>query len=86
MAVPKLPVVIGDADLLRDAAVDIVTIGQYLRPTSHHVPVARWWSPDEFVQLARIGEQELGIPHVEASPLTRSSYHAKSAAARSGER
>ena len=71
---------------LRAVGVDIVTIGQYLRPTSHHVPVARWWTPDEFATLTRIGEQELGIPHVEASPLTRSSYHAKSAAARSGER
>ena len=71
---------------LRAVGVDIVTIGQYLRPTSNHVPVARWLTPDEFATLAHIGEQELGIPHVEASPLTRSSYHAKSAAARSGER
>ncbi|TML10598.1 MAG: lipoyl synthase [Actinobacteria bacterium] len=71
---------------LRAVGVDIVTIGQYLRPTSHHVPVARWWTPDEFVTLTRIGEQELGIPHVEASPLTRSSYHAKNAAARSVDR
>jgi lipoyl synthase len=71
---------------LRAVGVDIVTIGQYLRPTSNHVPVARWLTPDEFARLAYIGEQELGIPHVEASPLTRSSYHAKSAAARSGER
>jgi lipoic acid synthetase len=71
---------------LRGVGVDIVTIGQYLRPTANHVPVARWWTPDEFETLARIGEQELGIAHVEASPLTRSSYHAKSAAARSGER
>ena len=71
---------------LRAVGVDIVTAGQYLRPTSHHVPVARWWTPDEFAHLTRVGEQELGIAHVEASPLTRSSYHAKSAAARSGER
>jgi lipoic acid synthetase len=68
---------------LRGVGVDIVTVGQYLRPTADHVPVARWWTPDEFDSLARIGEQELGIGHVEASPLTRSSYHAKSAAARS---
>jgi lipoic acid synthetase len=68
---------------LRAVGVDIVTIGQYLRPTADHVPVARWWTPDEFAALARIGEDELGITHVEASPLTRSSYHAKSAAARS---
>jgi lipoic acid synthetase len=66
---------------LRSVGVSIVTIGQYLRPTSHHLPVARWWEPHEFDELRRIGEDELGIRHVEASPLTRSSYHAKSAAA-----
>jgi len=58
---------------------DIVTIGQYLRPTSSHLPVARWWEPAEFDELAGIGTS-LGIGHVEASPLTRSSYHAKQAA------
>ena len=58
---------------------DVVTIGQYLRPTSHHLPVARWAEPAEFVRWKRIGES-LGIGHVEASPLTRSSYHAKGAA------
>jgi len=65
--------------------VDIVTIGQYLRPTSHHLPVARWWTPEEFAELKRIGQDELGLSHVESSPLTRSSYHAKQgeAAARS---
>jgi lipoic acid synthetase len=66
---------------LRGVGVDIVTVGQYLRPTSHHLPVARWWLPAEFDELRRIGEVELGIPHVEASPLTRSSYHAREAAA-----
>ena len=60
--------------------VDIVTIGQYLRPTARHLPVARWWSPDELADLARIGTDELGLVHVEASPLTRSSYHARRAA------
>ena len=60
---------------------DIVTIGQYLRPTSHHLPVARWVDPDEFRRWKQIGES-LGIGHVEASPLTRSSYHAKAAADR----
>ncbi|HEY5664023.1 MAG TPA: lipoyl synthase [Ilumatobacter sp.] len=59
---------------------DIVTIGQYLRPTSHHLPVARWVEPAEFDRWKQLGEQ-LGIAHVEASPLTRSSYHAKQAAA-----
>lgn len=60
---------------------DIVTIGQYLRPTSHHLPVARWVEPVEFERWKRVGE-DLGIGHVEASPLTRSSYHAKQAAER----
>ena len=57
--------------------VDIVTIGQYLRPTSNHLPVARWCTPDEFAAWKSIGEDEFGISHVESSPLTRSSYHAK---------
>jgi lipoyl synthase len=60
--------------------VEIVTIGQYLRPTTNHLPVARWWTPEEFDRLKAAGEG-LGIAHVEASPLTRSSYHAKQAAA-----
>jgi lipoic acid synthetase len=60
--------------------VDIVTVGQYLRPTSHHLPVARWWQPAEFDRLGAVGAR-LGIGHVEASPLTRSSYHARQAAA-----
>lgn len=59
---------------------DIVTIGQYLRPTTHHLPVARWVEPYEFDRWKRVGES-LGIGHVESSPLTRSSYHAKQAAA-----
>jgi lipoic acid synthetase len=68
--------------LLADLAgvgVDIVTIGQYLRPTSHHIPVDRWVEPARFADWAALGES-LGIGHVEASPLTRSSYHAKAAA------
>lgn len=66
--------------------VDIVTIGQYLRPTTNHLPVHRWWSPDEFEALKRIGENDLGIAHVEASPLTRSSHNAGSAAAAASSR
>ncbi len=66
---------------LAAVGVDIVTIGQYLRPTTHHLPVHRWWTPEEFDELKRIGERELGIPHLESSPLTRSSHHAGSAAA-----
>lgn len=58
---------------------DIVTVGQYLRPTTHHLPVVRWWTPDELSRVAAIGEA-MGIGHVEASPLTRSSYHARQSA------
>ncbi|MFM8484033.1 MAG: lipoyl synthase, partial [Actinomycetota bacterium] len=64
---------------LAAVGVDIVTIGQYLRPTSHHLPVARWIHPDEFRRWKDVGES-LGIGHVESSPLTRSSYHARQAA------
>ena len=66
---------------LAGIGVDIVTIGQYLRPTSHHLPVERWVEPAQFVRWKATGEA-MGIRHVEASPLTRSSYHAKSAADR----
>jgi lipoic acid synthetase len=62
---------------LRKASVDIVTVGQYLRPTVHHAPVARWVSPQEFAEWKRVGEQELGFQHVESGPLVRSSYHAE---------
>ena len=65
---------------LAAVGVDIVTVGQYLRPTTNHLPIQRWWEPTEFDELRRIGESELGIAHVEASPLTRSSHHAGSAA------
>ncbi len=65
---------------LHGVGCDIVTIGQYLRPTAAHLPVVRWWAPEEFDRLKVIGEM-LGIPHIEASPLTRSSYHARQAAA-----
>ena len=57
---------------------DIVTAGQYLRPTTHHLPVARWVPPDTFEHFQEIG-RSLGIAHVEASPLTRSSHHAQEA-------
>jgi lipoic acid synthetase len=64
---------------LADLGVDIVTIGQYLRPTSHHLPIVRYAEPPEFDRWKQVGEA-FGIGHVEASPLTRSSYHAKAAA------
>jgi lipoic acid synthetase len=63
---------------LAAVGVSIATIGQYLRPSGRHLPVARWWEPAEFDELAVRGK-ELGLVHVQASPLTRSSYHAKKA-------
>jgi lipoyl synthase len=62
---------------LRRAGVDIITLGQYLRPSIHHAPVARWVTPQEFADWKRVGEQELGFAHVESGPLVRSSYHAE---------
>ena len=56
--------------------IDIVTIGQYLRPTQRHRLIDRYVSQEEFEQYKTIG-QELGIPHIESGPLVRSSYHAK---------
>ena len=60
---------------LRGAGVDILTIGQYLRPSATHLPVARYYTPDEFAELGRLG-REMGYRHVESGPLVRSSYHA----------
>jgi len=65
---------------LRAVGVEIVTLGQYLRPSAVHLPIARWWSPAEFEELAAAA-RAMGISYVEASPLTRSSYHAKRAVA-----
>ncbi|MBM4436931.1 MAG: lipoyl synthase, partial [Actinobacteria bacterium] len=69
--------------VLHAAAVDIVTIGQYLRPSMKHLPVERWVEPAEFEAWAAFGHS-LGVPHVFAGPLVRSSYHAAEAAARAG--
>ena len=63
---------------LAAVGVSIVTIGQYLRPTEAHLPVSRWWAPEEFDDLAARG-RALGLAHVQSSPLTRSSYHAREA-------
>ena len=60
---------------LRAHKVDIITLGQYLRPSPKHLPIVRYVPPDEFAELRRIG-QEIGFAHVEAGPLVRSSYHA----------
>ena len=61
---------------LRAADVDILTIGQYLQPSRHHLPVDRWVTPEEFAGHATYGTDELGFAWVEAGPLVRSSYHA----------
>ncbi len=63
---------------LAAVGVSIATIGQYLRPSEQHLPVARWWEPAEFVDLAERGRR-LGLANVQSSPLTRSSYHAREA-------
>jgi len=60
---------------LRGVGVDLLTIGQYLRPSASHLPVARYYTPEEFAELARLG-REMGYRHVESGPLVRSSYHA----------
>ena len=65
---------------LAAVGVSILTLGQYLRPTAEHLPVARWWTPEEFTAL-RERALSFGFSHVEASPLTRSSYHARQAVA-----
>jgi lipoic acid synthetase len=60
---------------LRDVDVDILTLGQYLRPSNDHLPIDRYYTPEEFRDLRTIG-LDLGFRHVEAGPLVRSSYHA----------
>jgi lipoic acid synthetase len=65
---------------LRSSRVDILTLGQYLRPTPKHLPIIRYVSPAEFTELRTAG-YEMGFGHVEAGPLVRSSYHADEAVA-----
>lgn len=60
---------------LRERGVDILTLGQYLRPSGSHLPVARYYTPDEFAELKAAG-LAMGYRHVESGPLVRSSYHA----------
>jgi lipoic acid synthetase len=62
-------------DDMRDVGVDFITIGQYLRPSQQHLPMARYVTPEEFSEYARIA-REKGFLMVSSSPLTRSSYHA----------
>jgi len=66
---------------LRQSNVDILTLGQYLRPSLKHLPIIRYVSVEEFADLKRLG-YELGFQHVESGPLVRSSYHAEEAVTR----
>ena len=61
--------------LLREADVDVLTIGQYLRPSRKHLPLMKYYTPAEFMSLRRTGK-EMGFRHVQSGPLVRSSYHA----------
>ena len=61
---------------LRDVGVEILTVGQYLRPSPDHLPVVRYWTPEEFASLKETA-LALGFRHVESGPLVRSSYHAE---------
>jgi lipoic acid synthetase len=63
---------------LRASNVDILTLGQYLRPSPKHLPIVRYVSPAEFDEFRRAGN-EMGFAHVESGPLVRSSYHASNA-------
>ena len=62
--------------VLREHDVQVLTVGQYLRPTAHHLPVVRYWHPDEFAELEREA-YAMGFDSVAAGPLVRSSYHAE---------
>ncbi|NND13876.1 MAG: lipoyl synthase [Acidimicrobiia bacterium] len=72
--------IIGTLADMRAVGVDIVTIGQYLRPSAKHRPIDRFVEPVEFDRYAKAG-MAMGISHVESGPLVRSSYHAQEAAA-----
>ena len=60
---------------LRSVDCNLLTIGQYLRPSAKHTPLVKWYTPSEFEELRVVGE-ELGFDHVASGPLVRSSYHA----------
>ncbi len=72
-------------EALRASGVDLVTIGQYLRPTRHHLEVERYWEPEEFDALAERG-RALGFFHVASGPLIRSSYNAEETLSQAGRR
>jgi lipoyl synthase len=65
--------------ILRDHEVEILTVGQYLRPTEDHLPVVRYWHPEEFEAL-KDAALEMGFSSVASGPLVRSSYHADESA------
>ena len=72
-------------DVFHDLAashVDVLTVGQYLQPTQNHLPIERYYHPDEFAEL-KAGAMKMGFKHVESGPLVRSSYHAEEQAAES---
>jgi lipoic acid synthetase len=60
---------------LRSVDCNLLTIGQYLSPSNEHLPIVKFYHPDEFAELKVVGE-EMGFAHVESGPLVRSSYHA----------
>jgi len=60
---------------LREHGVQVLTVGQYLRPTERHLPIVRYWHPEEFAELEQAA-YALGFDHIAAGPLVRSSYHA----------
>jgi lipoic acid synthetase len=60
---------------LRAVDCDRLTLGQYMRPSLEHLPVQKYWTPEEFEQLGAIA-REMGFSHVRSGPLVRSSYHA----------
>jgi lipoic acid synthetase len=68
---------------LASVGVDILTVGQYLRPSKDHLPMARYYTPDEFAEM-KMAAMQMGFRHVESGPLVRSSYHAHEQAASTG--
>ena len=70
---------------LREVDCDILTLGQYLRPSQQHLPIRKYYTPEEFRELKAIGEA-MGFKHVEAGPLVRSSYHARGQAEEVGRK
>lgn len=70
---------------MRETDCDILTLGQYLRPSQQHLPIMKYYTPEEFTELKTIGEG-MGFKHVEAGPLVRSSYHARGQAEEVGRK